>query len=477
MNREDLVREFATYSFGTGGIGSWISMDTSPLVLDRLAEVERTPLTKVQLNQLLVLGHEAPLSDGFFKYYWCTRPERHDYDCELIPGFQSSWVGRGEQIVSLEHLKWGLYRLYVDGLLHFGDVRNAYRALRNLTYEELCEYFAAKRVDTVRIKSRGPALKLRNVSKDKRYLISEMACKSYGDATTSDLRKALFEAYGEYRKRSASPVTFEELLSGDFVADSYKDRQGEFKFSADEVLKESVSSETELEAKFGALAAEFLAAREAALVNTNLYLSMVTELDVYVATSMRTRQDFRTMASACEEIFRHDLVKPLQLRYFDPTMSAAAGHEDKGLIECLMVKCAKVLIYYAGDKESWGKDAEAAMALSLGKPVIFYCDQVQRSRFYREVHPLSRLIHFDTGVAVGAYVATSLEQVSQLLFRIFENKMEYRLEQSKPGYLRLKDALTDSVVRLQTNDRMLAETFWNHYHADAVGRSELSVVR
>jgi len=24
--------------------------------------------------------------------------------------------------------------------------------------------------------------------------------------------------------------------------------------------------------------------------------------------------------------------------------------------------------------------------------------------------------------------------------------------------------LTDSVVRLQTNDRMLTETFWNHYH-------------
>ena len=42
-------------------------------------------------------------------------------------------------------------------------------------------------------------------------------------------------------------------------------------------------------------------------------------------------------------------------------MSAARGHEDKGLIECLMVKCAKVLIYTEGEKESYGKDAEAAM--------------------------------------------------------------------------------------------------------------------
>ncbi len=92
-------------------------------------------------------------------------------------------------------------------------------------------------------------------------------------------------------------------------------------------------------------------------------------------------------------------------RYFDPTLSAAGGHEDKGLIECLMVKCAKVLVYSAGEKESYGKDAEAAMALSLGKPVIFYCDQeLRREVLSRDVHPLSRLIEFDTGIAVGAMV-------------------------------------------------------------------------
>ena len=49
----------------------------------------------------------------------------------------------------------------------------------------------------------------------------------------------------------------------------------------------------------------------------------------------------------------------LNLRYFDPTLSAALGHEE-GLIECLMVKCAKILVYCAGKNESYGKDAEAA---------------------------------------------------------------------------------------------------------------------
>lgn len=149
--------------------------------------------------------------------------------------------------------------------------------------------------------------------------------------------------------------------------------------------------------------------------NTELYLSMVNDLDVYVATSMRIRQNFRDMAATCEKIFSDPRLAKFHLRYFDPTMSAARGHEDKGLIECLMVKCAKVVVYTEGEKESYGKDAEAAMALSLGKPVIFYCDKGAKTRFYRDVHPLSRLIDFRSGVAVGAIVTDDVDQVTQLL--------------------------------------------------------------
>jgi hypothetical protein len=129
-----------------------------------------------------------------------------------------------------------------------------------------------------------------------------------------------------------------------------------------------------------------------------------------------------------------------------------------------MVKCAKTLVYCAGERDSYGKDAEAAMALSLGKPVIFYCDTTTRSRFYREVHPLSRLVEFATGVVVGAIVTDTRAQVSELLYRIFENRMEYELELTRPGHLRLKEALTGSIVRLQTADAMLSATFYNLYH-------------
>ncbi len=344
-------------------------------------------------------------------------------------------------------------------------MRTAYRKLRSLTDSELNELFGRRRFDTDAIKSRGPALPLTAIAKDDRYLISEMACKSYDeDAGGGALRTALFEAMKLHLSRGGGAIPIRRLLDANFLSQEYAARQNELLFSAEDVLDEAVTSEAELEERYQRVAKRFANARTLALGNTELYLSMVNDLDVYVATSMRTRQDFRDMASDCESIFSDGRLKDLNLRYFDPTLSAAAGHEDKGLIECLMVKCAKVLVYCAGERESYGKDAEAAMALSLGKPVVFYCNQERRRRFYRDVHPLSRLIEFETGVAVGAMVTDSLSDVSELLYRVFENKMQYQLEQSKPGHLRLLEKTTGSVVRLQSKDRMLTETFWNHYH-------------
>jgi hypothetical protein len=292
-----------------------------------------------------------------------------------------------------------------------------------------------------------------------------MACKSYGATPQSEgeLERALLATFEGHKAEGGRKITVRELIDGTCKTD-YSERQAEFLFAADDVLEESVSSKDDIKKKIKRIATTFFEARKNALENTRNYLSMVGDLDVYVATSMRNRSDFRNMADVTEKIFSDPRLRKMNIRYFDPTLSAAQGHEDKGLIECLMVKCAKVLVYCAGERESYGKDAEAAMALSLGKPVIFLCGQEQRSRFYRDVHPLSRLIDFSTGVAVGAIVTDKVEQVSEMLFRIFSNKMEYILEKKDTGSLRLKENTTESVVRLQTSDTLLSETFWNHYH-------------
>jgi hypothetical protein len=459
--RERIRGHFADLFAGGGGIDSWLGPDTPDLVFDRLDKIEAQPLTRSELNQLLVLSHEAGLSRGFFYYYWLSSPT-HTYDVTQVAAFDPEWL-QNTAIMSLDHLAWGLHRFYTDALLYFGNVRAAYRRLRDLETAELEGFFASHCVNTDGLKERGPALPLTKIAKDDRYLISEMACKSF-DSSGSELRQALVEAYHDHVRRGGGAVSPRQLLDGSYVKHNYGDRQQQLLFAADELLDEQIETLQHLEGRLHDVAAKFEQAREAALANTKLYLSMVEELDVYVATSMRDRKDFREMANFCEHVFAADDLQALKVRYFDPTTSAAEGHEDKGLIECLMVKCAKILIYFAGGRDSYGKDAEAAMALSQGKPVIFYCSEEQRERFYRDVHPLSRLIDFRTGVAVGAIVTSDMDHVSVLVARVLANRMEYEVEQPRPRYLRLRERLTGSAVRLQTNDPLLRETFWNYYH-------------
>jgi hypothetical protein len=443
-----------------------------------LTKIDEEPLSRAQLNQLLVFGHEATVSDGFFQYYWLMDPrdQKHPYLVEKLSGFDKTFFNPlSETINSLAHLKWGLYRLYTDALLYFGNVRTAYRKLRGLTQSELEEFFKERTLfDTDDIKKRGPSLKLLDIPPDNRYLISEMAAKSFGDLKTpGDMKKILLQRLQDHMEKGGGPITVRELIEGLKEQAEYAPRQTELNFSCDEIIDETVTSQSDLEKKIDEIAKRYFAAREKALKNTRYFLSMVSELDVYVATSMRTRNDFRHMANFCSTVFEDNSLKELRLRYFDPTVSSAANPVDKGLIECLMVKCAKALVYYGGENDSYGKDAEAAMALSLGKPVIFYCDpekKADKAKFFRDVHPLTRLIDFKTGVAVGAIVTKSEAEVPELLKRIFENKMEYVLKKGPtdsnddPGPLRLKEVLTGSIVRVQTGNEMLAETFWNHYH-------------
>jgi len=102
-----ILEQFKLFMLGSGGIGSWFGPTTDDDVFARLGELPGEPLTKVQLNQLLVLGREAPVSDDFFRYYWLTVPKAHPYNVDKLPGYDQRWT-QGKAIASLEHLHWGL---------------------------------------------------------------------------------------------------------------------------------------------------------------------------------------------------------------------------------------------------------------------------------------------------------------------------------------------------------------------------------
>jgi hypothetical protein len=466
--RERISSRFDRFRGNGGGIESWLTEATPDLVFERLAQIDDQPLSRSQLNQLLILSHEGGVSQGFFDYYWSHDPVFHrlcNYNVGALPGYNAAdYTGPAANLISSQDkLEFGLQRLYIDALLYFGNVRQAYRELRGKTFKEIADLFAVSRFDPVSLQARGPTLPIEEIASDERYLIAEMACKTLDPAIPpgEKLVDLIREAKKKYFPKQRA--TFRQLVDAIVAEPASADRKLQLELSLDEELTVSVRGDADISRHMKKLADKFENCRQIGLENTRKYLSMINELDVYVATSMRERPQFITVANFCREVFNDPRLRKLNLRHFDPTLSAASGHEDKGLIECLMVKSAKALVYIAGSGDSWGKDAEAAMALSQGKPVIMYCDQQKKAQIFRDVHPLTRLIQFDTGVAVGAMVSTTPHEVVTLLEEVFTNQLSYELRKKRDGYFQLVESRTGCTVRVQTDDLLLRETFWNYY--------------
>ncbi len=105
--------------------------------------------------------------------------------------------------------------------------------------------------------------------------------------------------------------------------------------------------------------------------NLACYLA-ADHMDVYVATSMRSNADFVSVHNYVNALFHHDDVRPLRLRYFDPTQSWIEDRVAKGLVEALMLRRCSICVYMAQKSDTFGKDSEASVALGQGKPVIVY---------------------------------------------------------------------------------------------------------
>ena len=74
------------------------------------------------------------------------------------------------------------------------------------------------------------------------------------------------------------------------------------------------------------------ATQSVAQQNLAQYLA-ADHLDVYVATSMRSASDFVSVNRFVQTLFKHDDVRPLKLRYFNPTQSWIDDRVAKGLVE------------------------------------------------------------------------------------------------------------------------------------------------
>jgi hypothetical protein len=201
--------------------------------------------------------------------------------------------------------------------------------------------------------------------------------------------------------------------------------------------------------------------------NTQRYLAL-PYVDVYVATSMRYEKDFRGQHQFINEVFEHPDVKPLKLRYFDPTLSFVDDPVTKGLIECLMLRRAHVTIYNAAEEDTFGKDSELAATLAQGKTVIVFVPPGsekldKRAKQFKIDHPLGLQIDVRTGVAHGLIVVRSADECARILRKAILNELEFEILH-EGGNFKLREKNTGSILRVVSDDPFLTHAFWTYFH-------------
>ena len=275
--------------------------------------------------------------------------------------------------------------------------------------------------------------------------------------------------------------------------------------------------------------AERDAARQTGRQNFARYL-IYDHMDVYVATSMRESDHFWHVAGVVRGLEASDVLKELNLRVYDPTLSFVDGRAAKGLQEALMLLRCRCCVYCLQQSDSFGKDSELASVLAQGKPVIVYApgkqalqtefrelrercgeakvslrdvlteklkrigededalrgtadeDALQfvlekeaqcyekRVETLRKMHPLALQVNIQTGVANGVLIARSMEECARLTYQIMLRELRFRVRSVGNGEpectVGLYERDTSSLFRISTGDELLTNTFWNFHEED-----------
>jgi transcriptional regulator with XRE-family HTH domain len=306
------------------------------------------------LNSLLVFYGVAPMVPEFFDRYLQV-----------------------ESTKSTEAFKRGVEKFQMEAIRLFSTFEEAYRSmnrpgelvrhLRPLESRDVSVYHnrepwsEIEEVPEVRLPDLGyisakEARKERNERDILAGFLQELA-----DKVAASGRGAV-DSYSEKKRRKMGSLLrkFESRIEHDFISPL---------FTPD---ADALRREAEAIAPKGDQDLDRIAETQAqAQRNLARYLA-ADHLDVYVATSMRVDADFVSVNRFSKELFSHPDVKPLNLRYFNPTQSWIDDRVAKGLVEALMLRRSSLTVYMAQKSDTFGKDSEASVALGQGKAVIVF---------------------------------------------------------------------------------------------------------
>lgn len=422
--------------------------------IERMLEDDDHGIDRERFNIILSTWRLPPASRGFFKHYFSDR------------------------IGCVEDLKAGVNQFMKDALWHFGEINRGYNVFCKTDVEG---YIANHQFDLDEFRARLPWSMVDNIDPSERgflgYVSGQRPYKQKDMlSTTEKILKELDENHSQYVGKS--PKEVEKIIFEKFTEEDCSKLEGLseeeidlFKLSEINVNRAAVQR---LQKRVEETIKKVEHLKEIGERNQIQYLRNIEMIDVYVATSMRDDREYLEMAEFVNSVFGDADVKSLNLRYFDPTLCYCESRIDKGIIECLLVRTAKVTIYCAQDGDTFGKDSELAATLCQGKPVIVFVPEGDdsdskrkerldgRAKVFQDFHPLGLQVGLYDGVARGVIVVRTPEQCSKVLYQILTNSLEVDLTSEQHG-LTLRERSTKSVVRVMTGWDELAHAFWNNF--------------
>lgn len=388
----------------------------------------------------------------------------------VTPHFYSYFFGG---VDTIEKLESAVERFRVTSMWLFGNFKFAFRKLATSETREFEKLIAkTNKIDPCEFENRDEWREIQKIEDEDLPLLGYVSGQGVKDLEFSlELVRALRRSTGPLKEASENlgaekrDKALKTLLRYGLAFP--KDNSGQFDRATLTKFAEQVKSVLQ------PLSARLKKAREIGRRNTARYLSL-PHMDIYVATSMRTDDDFRSQHEFVRGVFTHPLVSPLKLRYFDPTLSFVDDRITKGLIECLMIRRAKVTIYNAGEEDTLGKDSELAATLAQGKPVIVYVPSMagddeknarlnRRADLFKADHPLGLQISISSGVAHGILVVRSPHECARMLRKILLNDLQLSIVH-EGGNFKLIEQETNSVLRVVTDDAQLTHAFWTYFH-------------
>lgn len=411
-------------------------------------------LDRERVNIILSYWHLPPMSENFFNYYF------------------------KDILIKKEDIINGLNAFIKDALWYYGDLSIGYHDL--ISIDEINEYFENQKFQFDSFSKRLEWKLIVQISPDLRgylgYVSGERPQRQKNTLNSAELIVKIIDEHFEKIKDFSSEKATE------FITDKVKESYPNFKETLERVKEienlanldlfsssalqhnKEILKRTKDEIENLILLVDNL--KTTGIRNQEQYLRNLESIDVYVATSMRDDKEYLEMSEFVDKTFSNPKIKPLNLRYFDPTLCYCDSRIDKGIIECLLVRSAKVTIYCAQEGDTFGKDSELAATLVQGKPAIVYVPEGEagnkRAEVFKEFHPLALQIGLYDGVARGVIVVRTPDECAEILYRILSNTLETNISYEQHGIV-LREVLTGSALRVTTGWGLLSRTFWNNF--------------